>query len=164
MTTNYYCDLATDADLDDVAARTATYLDSPVQVEGAFRRIATTVLFAQIKTITDPRRREWFFADWLIDSRVRISFWLDEKASEQEQFAGLRQLCITSVRLAEDLGSDAILRYDGDALMMRRKDGTLALRESWAVWADPETVAALPGGYTLTSNDDVTSAEPTQNT
>lgn len=161
MSTDYYCDLATDVGTEEVASRLMTELGGTIEVRGNLLQVVTAVVCGVIMTEIDPVAREWFLEDWGIDSKISISFSLDRSAPDQEYYAGRRDFTIASVRLAEDLDADALFRHESGRVMMRRQNGSLTLYDWWPDWTDPKTIAALPSGYTLVSDGERTNDEPT---
>jgi hypothetical protein len=152
VTTNYYCDLDTDAGPDEVAARLRASMGGTIDTGGTVLRVRTGALDARIITETDPDVREWFVEDWGLDSKISIGFTVDESAPESEQEAGRRNFSVASAELGENLNADAILRFEGNRLMMRRRNGALTLYDWWPDWTRPEVIARLPTGYTLGSD------------
>jgi hypothetical protein len=152
MTTNYYCDLDSDASPDEIAARLQALIGGTIDTGGKFLRVIAGALDARIITETDPNVREWFREDWGLDSKISVGFTLDESLPEGEQDAGHRNFSVASARLGEDLNADAILRFEGNRLMMRRQNGALTLYDWWPDWTHPEVIAKLPPGYTISSD------------
>jgi hypothetical protein len=157
MTTNYYCDLDTDANSDEIAARLQALLGGTIDAGGKFLRVTTGAVAARIITEPDPNVREWFREDWGLDSKISVGFTLDESVPDDEQDAGRRNFSVVSARLGEDLDADAILRFEGNRLMMRRQNGALTLYDWWPDWTHPDVIAKLPPGYTLSSDSQDTS-------
>jgi hypothetical protein len=152
MTTNYYCDLDADVSPGEIADRLQISIGGTIDTEGKFLRIRTGALESRIITETDPNVREWFLEDWGLDPKISVGFTLDESVPDDEQDAGRRDFSVASARLGEDLDVDAILRFEGNRLMMRRQNGALTLYDWWPDWSHPEVIAKLPPGYTLSSD------------
>jgi hypothetical protein len=152
MTTNYYCDLDTDASPGEIAERLQTLIGGRIDSGGKFLRVTNEALDSRIIIETDPDVREWFREDWGLDAKISIGFILNESVSDDEQDAGRRNFSVASARLSEDLNADAILRFEGNRLMMRRQNSVFALYDWWSDWTHPEVIAKLPPRHTLTSD------------
>lgn len=161
MTTNYYCDLDTDVSPDEIAERLQTLIGGTIDSGGKFLRVTNGALDSRIIIETDPNVREWFREDWGLDAKISVGFTLDESAPDDEQDAGRRNFSVASARLSEDLNADAILRFEGNRLMMRRQNGALALYDWWSDWTHPEVIAKLPPRHTLSSDGQDTAEEQT---
>jgi hypothetical protein len=153
MTTNYYCDLDTDAGPEEITGRLQALIGGTIVTGGKFLRVAAGALDSRIITETDPIVREWFKDDWGLDSKISVGFTLNESAPRDEYDAGRRDLSVASAWLGEGLDADAILRVEGGRLMMRRQNGALNLYDWWPDWTHPEVIAKLPPSYTLSSDE-----------
>jgi hypothetical protein len=157
MTTNYYCDLDTDVDPDEVVARLRALTGGTISTGGKFPRVTTGALESRIMKEADPVVREWFLEDWGLDPKISVGFTLSESVPADEYDAGRRNFSVASAKLSEDLDADAILRFEGNRLMMRRQNGALTLYDWWPDWTHPEVITRLPPGYTLASDGQDTS-------
>ena len=108
MTTNYYCDLDTDASPGEVAERLQTLIGGTIDSRGKFLRVTNGALDSRIIIEADPNVREWFREDWGLDAKISIGFTLDESAADDEQDSGRRNFSVASAKLSEDLNADAI--------------------------------------------------------
>src|SRR3954471_9138635 len=102
MTTNYNLDLAADVGPDEIASRLQVLIGGEVYTEGKFLGVRARPVDALIMPQANPVTREWFLEDWGIDSKIRISFILNESVPDDEFLAGRRSFSIASVRLGED--------------------------------------------------------------
>jgi hypothetical protein len=72
-----------------------------------------------------------------------VWFHLENKTDDDAFEDAQRRLLVTAVRLAVELDLEAVLAFQGDSVMMRRRRGQVVLYDEWPQWSDPAVLDRL---------------------
>ena len=84
-----------------------------------------------------------------------VWFHLDNKVDDEVFEAAQRHMLVTAVRLAVELDLEAVLAFQGEAVMMRRRRGTVLLYAEWTQWSDPAVIGRLGVPFVTTHEREV---------
>jgi len=140
MPLSYLLELATPTSPDDVTNRLRELIPG---ISGSGPLFSVPAMNISLRAVDDSSR-EVALEVWDLEPTLRVTFHVQSNAPDEEYAAARRDLSTASAALAVQFAREAVLHFQGDQALLRRRDGVLFLYDWWPEWADAQVAGRLP--------------------